>query len=455
MKAYDLAVVGAGPGGYVAALRAARHGARVCLVERDRLGGTCLHRGCIPTKALHATAQRLAMLKDCAQHGIRVGEVAFDPNQAMARKDAVVQRLEQGIAGLVRQGGVDLLHGDAMLEAPGRLRVRRPGWSALVRADAVVLATGSRAVRPGFLDAGGKNVLTSDEILVMQDLPSSLLVVGGGYIGCELAGILACFGVEVTLVEQRDHLLESQDRDAVRTVAEGLRRLGVEIITGARAFLDDGRRLQADQLLAALGRSPNSAGLGLAEAGVSLDGAAVQVDEHMQTSVPGVYAIGDLTGSTMLAHVAMHHAEVAVARILGMQGPDLGADAQVPSVVFTQPELARVGVTEADCRARGQSVAIGRFAYRANGKALCDGAGDGLVKLVADASNGRLIGAVIVGAGASTIVAEVAAAIKAGMTARQLGTVVHAHPTLSEMVQEAARDLDREAIHKPYKKDAG
>jgi dihydrolipoamide dehydrogenase len=466
MKTYDLAVVGAGPGGYVAALRAARHGARVCLVERDRLGGTCLHRGCIPTKALHATAQRLAMLKDCPQHGIRVGEVAFDPNQAMARKDAVVQRLEQGIAGLVRQGGVDLLHGDAMLEAPGRLRVRRPGWSALVRADAVVLATGSRAVRPGFLDAGGKNVLTSDEILVMQDLPSSLLVVGGGYIGCELAGILACFGVEVTLVEQRDHLLESQDRDAVRTVAEGLRRLGVEIITGARirqvedragirAFLDDGRRLQADQLLAALGRSPNSAGLGLAEAGVSLDGAAVQVDEHMQTSVPGVYAIGDLTGSTMLAHVAMHHAEVAVARILGMQGPDLGADAQVPSVVFTQPELARVGVTEADCRARGQSVAIGRFAYRANGKALCDGAGDGLVKLVADASNGRLIGAVIVGAGASTIVAEVAAAIKAGMTARQLGTVVHAHPTLSEMVQEAARDLDREAIHKPYKKDAG
>lgn len=466
MNAYDLAVVGAGPGGYVAALRAARLGARVCLVERQRLGGTCLHRGCIPTKALHATARQLSALSAAAEHGIRVGDIDFDPVRAMARKDALVKQLEQGIAGLLRDSGVDLFYGDAVLQGAGRLRVSRPGMSGLIRARAIVLATGSRPVRPKLLEAAGKNVLTSDEILVMQKLPSSLLVLGGGYIGCELAGILARFGVKVTLVEQRAHLLENQDADAVRLVTQGLRRLGVEILTdttlqqvqngsGVRATFADGRSLQVDKVLAAVGRRPNSGGLKLAEAGVALEGDAVSVDETMQTCVPGVYAIGDLTGSVMLAHVAMHHAEVAVAHIMGTQGPKRGIDHRVPSVVFTQPELAQVGESETACQSRGQTVRVGRFSYQASGKALCDGAGEGLVKLVAEADSGQLLGATIVGEDASTLIAEVAVAIGAGMTARQLAVIVHAHPTLSEMVQEAARDLDNDAIHKAFKKDAG
>jgi len=466
MNAYDLVVAGAGPGGYVAALRAARLGARVCLVERERLGGTCLHRGCIPTKALHATAKHLSALSAAAVHGISINGLDFDPIRAMARKDAVVKRLEQGIANLVKQAGIDLFYGDAVLDGAGRLRVHRSGMSALIRARAIVLATGSRPVRPKLLKPVDKNVLTSDEILVMQNLPSSMLVLGGGYIGCELAGILARFGVKVTLVEQRPQLLENQDADGVRLVTQGLQRLGVEILTGTtlqqvennfgvHATFADGRSLQFDKVLASVGRIPNTEGLKLAEAGVALADGAVQVDENMQTSLPGVYAIGDLTGSVMLAHVAMHHAECAVAHILGTSGPIRGIDQQVPSVVFTQPELAQVGVSEAVCLSRGLAVKVGRFSFQGSGKALCDGAGEGLVKLVADAQNGQLLGAMIVGENASTLIAEVAAAIGAGMKAHQLAAIVHAHPTLSEIVQEAARDLDHQAIHKPFKKDAG
>jgi dihydrolipoamide dehydrogenase len=466
MNAYDLVVVGAGPGGYVAALRAAHLGARVCLVERERLGGTCLHRGCIPTKALHATARQLSAWSVAAEHGIKITGLDFDPPRALARKDAVVKRLEQGIANLVKHAGIDLFYGDAVLDGAGRLRVHRPGMSGLIRARAIVLATGSRPVRPKFLEPADKNVLTSDEILVMQNLPSSMLVLGGGYIGCELAGILARFGSKVTLVEQRPQLLENQDADGVRLVTQGLQRLGVEILTGTLlqqvennsgvlATFADGRSQRFDKVLAAVGRVPNTEGLGLSEAGVTLRGGAVQVDANMQTTVPGVYAIGDLAGSVMLAHVAMHHAEIAVAHILNTPGPQRGVDRQVPSVVFTQPELAQVGESEAACRSRGQAVRVGRFSFQASGKALCDGAGEGLVKLVADAQTGQLLGGMVVGEDASTLIAEIAAAIGAGQTARQLAAIVHAHPTLSEIVQEAARDLDNEAIHKPFKKDAG
>lgn len=466
MNAYDLVVVGAGPGGYVAALRAAHLGARVCLVEREKLGGTCLHRGCIPTKALHATARQLSAWSVASEHGIKISGLDFDPSRALARKDAVIKRLEQGIASLVKQAGIDLFYGDAALDGPGRLRVQRPGIAGRIRARAIVLATGSRPVRPKLLEPAAKNVLTSDEILVMQNLPSSMLVLGGGYIGCELAGILARFGVKVTLVEQRPQLLDNQDADGVRLVTQGLQRLGVEILTGTtlqkvennagvHTTFADGRSLQFDKVLASVGRVPNTECLNLTEAGVALEGGAVQVDDNMQTSLPGVYAIGDVTGSVMLAHVAMHHAERAVAHILGTPGPMRGIDRQVPSVVFTQPELAQVGDSEAACRSRGQAVKVGRFSFQASGKALCDGAGEGLVKLVADAQNGQLLGAMIVGEDASTLIAEVAAAIGAGMTGKQLAAIVHAHPTLSEIVQEAARDLDNEAIHKPFKKEAG
>lgn len=423
-------------------------------------GGTCLHRGCIPTKALHATARQLAAISESAQHGIRISGIDFDPVQAIARKDAVVKRLEQGVAALIKQSGIDLFRGNAVLEGPGELRVERPGLSGRVRAGAILLATGSRAVKPAFLDAAGKNVLTSDEFLVMHNLPSSMLVLGGGYIGCEFAGILARFGVKVVLVEKQSQLLEYQDADGVRLVTEGLRRLGVEVLTGTtlqqveshrgvRAICADGRKLQVDQVLAAVGRIPNSESLQLARAGVAMVGAAVKVDEYMRTSVPGVYAIGDLIGSVMLAHVAMHHAEVAVAHILGTEGPERGRDGEVPSVVFTQPELAQVGSTETECQARGQSIRVGKFSYQANGKAQCDGAGEGMVKLIADTRSGCLLGATIVGKDASSLVAEVSTAIGAGMNARTLGDLVHAHPTLSEMVQEAARDLDNACVHKP------
>lgn len=458
MLEYDVAVIGAGPGGYVAAIRGAQSGAKVVLIEAGEVGGTCLNRGCIPTKALYSTARQLQRLRGASEHGIEVAEPAFDFAKAARRKDDVVGKLVGGVAQLLKGAGVDVISGRASLEGPGQIRIRHQGVVGHLRAKTIILATGSIPATPKSLPVNGKNVLTSDEILAIKELPKSLLIVGGGYIGCEFAGIFSTFGVDVTIVEQLPTLLGRSDRQAVREVEKTFKAAGVKVHvdtavetlevhdSGVTVTLSTGDSVHAEKVLVSIGRSPNSSGLGLEEAGVQLENGVVVVDERMRTSVAGIFAIGDVTGGMQLAHVASYQAEVAVINALGGEAQ---ADYRVvPSIIFTVPEIAQVGLTEEECRERADGYVAGRFAYLASGKALCDGETRGTVKILADKSEGRVLGATIVGEEASNLVAEVALAMQHNLTAKELAEVIHAHPSLPEIIKEAAEDLSGTAVHK-------
>ena len=458
MIEYDLAIIGAGPGGYVAAIRGAQKGAKVCLIEAREVGGTCLNRGCIPTKALYSTARLLQKISGASEHGIRVGEPVFDFGTATRRKDEVVGKLVGGVVQLLKGSGVDVFTGRAFLEGPGRVRIRHQGVIGHLRAKNIILATGSVPVRPQALPVDGKNVLTSDEILAIKELPKSLLIIGGGYIGCEFAGIFSTFGVDVTIVEQLPILLGRSDRQAVREVEKTFKAAGVKIhvdtavesieVSGSevRVKLSTGETAVAEKVLISIGRRPNSSDLGIEEAGIQMENGAVVVDERMRTAVDGVFAIGDLTGGVQLAHVASYQAQIAVENALG--GDALADYRVVPSIIFTAPEIAQVGLTEEQCRNQGQEFLTGRFAYLASGKALCDGEPRGMVKILADKGEGRILGATIVGEEASSLVAEVALAMQKNLTAHELAEVIHAHPSLPEIIKEAAEDVSGFAVHK-------
>jgi dihydrolipoamide dehydrogenase len=458
MTEYDIAVIGGGPGGYTAAIRGAQRGARVCLVELERVGGTCLQHGCIPTKAYHATARLLRRLGTAADHGVKIDNWSFDFAGAVRRKNGLVRDMTGGLQQLLKDHGVDTIQGQAKLEGPGRVAIHRQGVVGHIRARNVILATGSTSARPSALAVDGKNILTSREILAIQELPASLLVVGGGYIGCEFAAIFAAFGCRVVLIEQQSTLLGDSDGDAVREIVRSLEAQGVEVRTGTTidgldpsagsviARLAGGERIKAEKALVAVGRVPNSEGLALEEYGVRLEGRAVVVDEGMRTSLAGLYAVGDVTGGPQLAHAAFHQAAVAVENALGGEAR---VDFRVlPSAVFTLPEMAQVGLTESACRAKQIEYKTGRFSYRANGKALCEGESRGFVKLVADRRDGTILGASAVGEEASVLIAEVAAAMHARSKASDLAALIHAHPTLAEMIMESAADVDGLAVHK-------
>lgn len=459
MIEFDIAVIGGGPGGYVAAIRAAQQGACVCLVERDKVGGTCLNRGCIPTKALYSTAQLLHRMKKSSSHGIRAEKLEFDYAQAARRKDEVVGKLVGGVEQLLKGNGVDIFRGEASLEGAGKVRIRSKDVVGHIRAKNIILATGSVVARPKALPIDGKNVLTSNEILDIKELPKSLLVIGGGYIGCEFASIFSAMGTEVTIVEQLPAILARSDRQAVREVEKALKELGVTIRTGTSvesldvaqgevtARLSGDQELSVEKVLVAVGRIPEIEGLGLEAAGVRTENGAVVVDEGMRTSVEGIYAIGDVTNIIQLAHVASYQGGIAVTNALG---GDARADYRVvPSAIFTLPEIGQVGLTEEECKEKGVEVKVGRFSYQASSKALCDGEPRGSVKVVTAKEDGAILGASIVGEEASALIAEVATAMQGGMSAARLGEVIHAHPTLPEMIMEAAEDVSGSAVHKP------
>lgn len=462
MTEYDIAVIGGGPGGYVAALRAAQKGACVCLIEVDQVGGTCLNRGCIPTKALYSTALLLQRMRRAGEHGIEVGEPRFDFSKAAARKDEVVKKLVGGIEQLLKAQGVEVYRGQASLDAAGQVRIRRPEVTARLKAKNIIIATGSRSVRPKAFSVDGKNVLTSREILAIKELPASLLVVGGGYIGCEFAGIFAALGTKVTLVEQLPALLAHTDRQVVREVEKAFKEAGItvhkdttveslEVRAGDVVVkLSGEREVRVEKILVAVGRMPNTQGLGLEELGVKTDQGAILVDEGMRTSVPGIFAIGDVTNIIQLAHVASYQAGIAVANALG--GDEKADYRVVPSAIFTLPEIGQVGLTEEQAKEKGLAVQVGRFSYQASSKALCDGEAQGQVKIVAAAEDGRILGASIVGEEASTLIAEVAAAMQSGLSTEALGRIIHAHPTLPEMIMEAAEDVHGLAVHKAGRK---
>jgi dihydrolipoamide dehydrogenase len=453
MPDFDLTVIGSGPGGYVAAIHAARMGAGVAILEQDadEWGGTCLNHGCIPTKTLVQCAEVLHTVRRAREYGVSVAEPAVDWAAMQGRKDWVVGGMRRGVQGLLKANGVE------MITARGRLaggtRVSADGRE--IDARSVLLAPGSVVALPPI--PGVELCLTSDSILGLDHVPSSLLVIGGGVVGMEFAGIFSLLGSRVTVVEMLDQILTPVDPDVATRFMRlmGARRVDIHLGGRVEEVARDGDllrvrfgggiELRAEQVLVATGRRPNTADLGLEAAGVATERGAIGVDQHLRTSADGVYAIGDATGISMLAHTASYQGEVAVTNALGEKR--ITADySAIPACVYTEPEIAYVGLSEAQARAAGHDVRVGQFPFSALGRAMVLGETDGFVKVVADA-DGYLLGVTIMGPRATDLIAEAALALNVGITAEELSHVVHAHPTLPEAIAEAALDVNGRAVH--------
>ncbi len=458
MKEFDLVVIGGGPGGYVAAIRGAQKGAKVALVEKRKLGGTCLNWGCIPTKALYYSAKTLATALKAADFGVNTGPVSFDLAKAVARKDGVVDKLVGGVGQLLKGNGVEVFSGSAKLETAGRISVTSQGEVEEIATKKVVIATGSEPAMIPVFNIDRKNILTSTEMLDLKEVPESLLVIGGGVMGCEFASIFARFGSKVTIVELLPTILSTEDKQIVRTVQKSFKALGIEILTdvsvemvqateaGAVTRLKDGREFSTSKVLVSIGRSFNSTGLGLEELGVELDRGSVKVNDKMETNIKDVYAVGDVIGGMLLAHVASSEGGIAVTNALG--GNATMDYSVIPAGIFTDPEIVSVGLREKDAAAKGIDVKVGRFPYAACGKALAMGESEGFVQIVSDPGNDTVLGASIVGEHATDLIGELAITMKTGAKVKDIIETVHAHPTLPELVLEAAEDLHGEAVHK-------
>jgi dihydrolipoamide dehydrogenase len=458
----DLIVIGSGPGGYVAGIRAAQLGMRVSVVERDpKFGGTCLHRGCIPTKALLHTAGLLEEIGRAGQFGVTVGDAEVDLAAAHAYKDKVVAKNAKGIEFLFRKNEVEGLHGTGRVLGPHEVEVSGPDGKRTYRARNILIATGSvpRDIPPA--PADGERILNSDHILRIPEVPDSLIVLGAGAVGTEFASIFAAFGTRVTLVELLPRVLPIEDEEVSAELEKAFRKRGIEVRTGVklsevetgedgvRARLEGGDRaewLEASKLLVAVGRAPVTAELGLEGVGLELDRGYVPVDEYMQTPVPSIYAIGDVVDTPWLAHVASAEGILAVEHMAGEPARPLNYD-QVPSVTYCQPEVGSVGLTEAEARERGHDVAVGKFPMTALAKAAIIGRTEGFVKIVSDKRYDELLGVHIIGAHATDLIAEACVALRLESTTEELFRAIHAHPTLSEAVAEAAHAAVGHAIH--------
>ncbi len=454
---FDLTVLGGGPGGYVAAIRGAQLGLKVALVEKDLLGGVCLNWGCIPTKALLASAGVVAALGRAGEFGVETAPVAVRPSEMFRRKDEVVAKLRDGVETLLRKRQVSVFRGVGALAGAGAVEVASAGGTEFLESDRIILATGSEAVVPAAFPLDGRVVVTSREALSRADMPASAVVVGAGAVGCEFAGLYAALGVRVVLVEMLPEILPGEDPAAARVLRAAFRRAGIDVKTGvgvesvavrgagAHVTLSDGVTVDADMVLLAVGRRPASEGLRLAEHGIETERGAVKVNERMETTAEGVFAIGDLVGGLLLAHVASREGIVAASRAAGK---DIAMDYRaVPRCTFTHPEVAGVGLTEAAALARGIDVRTGRFSFAALGKSLADGEPQGFVKVVCEAGSGVVVGGVIVGRGASDLIHEIALAVHARLPVHEIANAVHAHPTLAEAVMEAAEAVDGLSIH--------
>lgn len=452
MQKTDLVVVGGGPAGYVPAIRAAQLGRSVVILEGEELGGTCLNQGCIPTKTLAATAHLLRQSRECTRFGLSGGlEMSWEA--VLKRKNLVVTRLRKGIESHLEHLGVKVLRNRGVLREPG---VVEAGGN-LIMADKVLLAPGSVPLVPGFLDVPG--VLTSTDVLNWQTLPASLVIVGGGVIGCEFASILAAFGVRVTIVEMLPNILPGVDRDVSAVVARSLSRDGVKVLTGsgsrgvevngseATVHLNDGTSISAERILAAIGRRPRTADMGLAEAGVALDPrGCIRVDQDCLTNLPGVYASGDATGMWWLAHAGSAQGLAAVHHAFGAPERPVDPD-RMPGCIFTDPEVATVGPGEDQWRERGVPVKVGTARYIANGKAVGMNETEGFIKIVSREDDDTVVGVQIVGADASSLVSGAVLAVNTGVKAADWSRYIHPHPTLSELFMEGAESLGIGALH--------
>ena len=450
---YELVVIGGGPGGYTAAIRAVQKGAKTCLVEKDRLGGVCTNAGCIPTKVLVESARRLKHCRDNEEFGIEMDGCALNYGKVASRRGSVVSGLRKGIGGLLKADGVDLIRGTAGFDGPHTLHVDTDDGERSISADKVIVATGSAPAEVPVAEPDGDRILTSAHALELEELPESMIIVGGGYIGCEFACVLSAFGVEITVVEMLSRILPNMEEDCAAAVGKCLKRDGVTIHTetklesckvgdgGVTAVLDGSEDVRAEKMLVAVGREPRVPDLHPGAAGLETgEGGALAVNEHMQTAVDHIYAIGDVTGEHMLAHAASYEAKVAAEHATGTITAT--ADHRVmPACAFTLPEIATVGLTEAEAKERAGDVKVRKFPLSALGKAHIEGATGGFVKMIAEADTHEVQGVHIVAPDASALIGEAALGMKLEVTADELAETIHPHPTMCESLHEAAEGV--------------
>ena len=463
---YDLAIIGAGPGGYVSAIRAAHHGLRVALVDPNPPGGVCLHTGCIPTKTMVASVDLLRQAQQSSQLAVSIAQAEAQLASIVERRQKVVAKLAAGVQNLIDKNGVDYFSGRGRLKSPTEIEVidgEDNVTQTLANPRAIILATGSRPTKLPIAPRDGEHILNSDDLLTLTELPPRLLILGGGYIGCEFASIFAALGSEVTVLEAEPRLLPGMDPDLCDFLRRGFKRQNItvrlnETVQSATATAEGvtvqlaDETLEGTHLLVAVGRTPNTEDLGLEAAGVTLDGRAIGVDEFLKTNVPNIFAIGDVTGKMQLAHVATAQGRVVVDNLIANENEDrmlqMNYD-EIPAAVFTHPEIATIGLTEAEAKASGIPIRMGRFPFAAIGKALAQGETDGFVKLIAHAETGKLLGGHILGGHAAELIGQITLAIKLNATAEQLTETIFAHPTLSEAILEAAESLFGQSTHLP------
>ena len=460
MADYDVVVIGAGPGGYVAAIRAAQLGMSTAVIEDDNVGGVCLNWGCIPSKSLLRNAEVLELVKSAGEYGISVGEISYDYGKAIDRSRQVVRRLTGGVGSLLRKNGVEHVSGRATLRSANSVAI--DGSERAISADNVIIATGARARHIPGISVDGETVLTSREAIVLREVPRRVVIVGGGAIGVEFADIYHSYGAEVMIVEMLPRLVPLEDEEISQQLERVFRRRGIEYKTGAMVnsvAVSDGvaavavtdsdgseTEVECDKVLVAIGVQGNSDGIGLEAAGVSTERGFIPVDDEMRTNVPGVYAIGDVTGKLPLAHVASAQGVTAAEVIAGLNPMPLDYTL-MPRATYCRPQIASFGLTEQQASDAGYSYKVGRFPMAASGKALAMGESSGMVKLVVDDEVGELLGAHMIGPEATELLGEVGLSRLLEGTTTELGWLVHPHPTISETIKEAALAVEGEAIH--------
>jgi len=464
LKQSDVVIVGGGPAGYVAAIRASQLGGKVILIEKNSLGGTCLNRGCIPTKALLHSVGILESARRGKDYGINVGELIIDFAKMMSHKDAVVNTLVTGVQYLMRNNNIEVIKGTGKLISPTEIEVDS-GQKEVVKAAKVVLAPGSVPSVVPIPGVDGSAVITSDDILQLAEIPRSLLVIGGGVIGVEFATIFAKLGTKVTTVEMLPQIIPTEDQELSVSLKRVLERDGIKIFNNAQVNrIEDNpgggklvsvttgegeQKLTAELVLVAVGRKSNIAGLGLEKVGIKTERGSVVVNDRMETNIPGIYAAGDAVGGIQLAHLASTEGEVAVENALGEKSV---IDYRVvPRCIYTMPEVAAVGLTESQAREEGLNLRVGRFPFTANPKAVILGQPDGFIKVLSDTRSGEIFGIHIFGPQATELISEAALAMRIKATVSEISSTIHAHPTLSEAVRETALDAQGMVIHMPRK----